>query len=157
MRADLFDIKDVQKNEEVFFAQYESIVYAGWICAEKVAKANWFFSKALNWKDKRLALIAVGGNPNDDPDTEAAVKRIITDEQSAYIKVFYCQGGFNYDKMSLPSKLAMKAFASSLKKSKEEKYREMGARIDHSYDIADKKYLGPVISYLKEVDGEVSA
>ncbi len=79
------------------------------------------------------------------------------DEQSAYIKVFYCQGGFNYDKMSLPSKLAMKAFASSLKKSKEEKYREMGARIDHSYDIADKKYLGPVISYLKEVDGEVSA
>ena len=31
---------------------------------------------------------------------------------------------------------------------------EMGARIDHSYDIADKKYLGPVVAYLKEANNE---
>ena len=154
MSADIFDLKDVQKNGESFFAQYESIVYAGWFCAEKVVKANWFLDKAKNWKDKHLALIAVGGSPNASPDTEVAIKRILTDEQRTYIKAFYCQGGFNYEKMNLPSKLAMKAFAASLKKSKEEKYREMGNQVDHSYDIADKKYLEPVVAYLKEVNTE---
>ncbi len=154
MSADLFDLKDVQKNEEGFFAQYEAIVYAGWFCAEKVAKANWFYNKAQNWKNKQLAMIVVGGNTNDNPDTEVAIKRVLTDEQRTYIKAFYCQGGFNYEKMNLPSKLAMKAFVGSLKKSKNAKTREMGERMDHSYDIADKKYLEPVVAYLKEANSE---
>ena len=149
MNASIFDLKDVQKNDDGFFAQYDAIVYAGWFMAEKVVKVNWFLEKAQNWKDKHLALIVVGGNPNDNPDTEAAISRLLTEEQSKYIKAFYCQGGFNYEKMNLPSKLAMKAFVSSLKKSKEEKYREMASRMDHSFDMTDIKYIEPVVAYLK--------
>ena len=31
-----------------------------------------------------------------------------TEDQKKYINVFYCQGGFNYEKMKAPSRLAMK-------------------------------------------------
>ena len=148
--ADLFDIKDVQGKKEDFFADYDAIVYAGWLCAEKVAKANWFFEKAKNWKDKTLALVVVGGTPNGDPLIERAMEKVLTEEQKSYIKAFYCQGGFNYEKMPLPSKLAMKAFVATLKKSKNEASRKMGEMCDHSYDSSDEKFLDPVVEYLNK-------
>ncbi len=45
--------------------------------------------------------------------------------------------------------LAMKAFVSTLKKSRDEKQREMGSYIDHSYDISDIKFIEPVVAYLQ--------
>ena len=150
MSADLFNLKDVQKKENSFFDGYEAIVYAGWCMAGKVVKANWFLDKAKNWQDKRLALIAVGGSPNDNPDVEVAMQTILTDEQKSYIKAFYCQGGFNHEKMNLPSKLAMKAFIATLKRSKNEKEREVASFIDHSYDISDIKFIEPVVAYLQK-------
>ena len=75
---------------------------------------------------------------------------MLTDEQKEYIKVFYCQGGINYDKMKLPSKLMMKMYSSVLKKSKDEKQREQGEFVSHSYDVSDIKFIEPIIAYLGE-------
>ena len=150
MEADLFDLKDVQKKADSAFDEYEAIVYAGWCMAGSVVKVKWFLDKAKSWKGKHLAVVAVGGSPNDNPDVEVALEKILTDEQRTYIKAFYCQGGFNYEKMNLLSRLAMKAFVSTLKKSKDEKQREMGSIVDHSYDISDIKLIEPVVAYLQE-------
>ncbi|MBE5844395.1 MAG: flavodoxin [Butyrivibrio sp.] len=150
MNADIFDVKDVQKKDNSFFAEYEAIVYAGWCMAGKVAKANWYLEKAKEWKGKKLAVVAVGAAPNDFEQTEIALNNILTDEQKTYIKAFYCQGGLNYEKMNLASKLAMKAFAGSLKKSKDPKQRGMGEMVDHSYDESDIKFIEPIIAFLQE-------
>ncbi|MCR5358186.1 MAG: flavodoxin domain-containing protein [Lachnospiraceae bacterium] len=150
MDADIFDLKDVRKKEESFFADYEAIVYAGWCMAGSVVKIKWFLDKAEKWKEKRLAVICVGGSPGDNPDVEVALKNILSDEQRKYIKAFYCQGGFDYEKMNTASKLAMKMFVSALKKKQDEKSRQMAEHIATSYDISDKKYIEPVVAYLKE-------
>lgn len=152
MKADLFDLKDVQKKADAFFENYEAIVYAGWALAGSVVKVKWFLGKALNWKGKRLAVICVGGSPNDNPDVEVALKNILNDEQRSYIKAFYCQGGFNYEKMNGPSKLAIKFFVNTLKKKDDEKSRQMAELISKSYDISDIKYIEPVVSYLRGDD-----
>ncbi len=149
MNADIYDLNDVKKKNDVFFDGYDAIVYAGWLCAERVVKIKWFQDKAVNWKNKRLAVVAVGGSPNDNPDLEKFMKTILTDEQSGYIKAFYCQGGFNYEKMNAPSRMAMKMFVSTLKKKPDEKTRQMAEMISNSYDISDKKFINPVVSYLK--------
>ena len=149
MNADIYDLNDVKKKNDVFFDVYDAIVYAGWLCAERVVKIKWFQDKAVNWKNKRLAVVAVGGSPNDSPDLEKFMKTILTDEQSGYIKAFYCQGGFNYEKMNAPSRMAMKMFVSTLKKKPDEKTRQMAEMISNSYDISDKKFIDPVVSYLK--------
>ena len=149
MKADLYELKDAQKKDEAFFDGYEAIVYAGWCMAGSVVKAKWFLGRADRWKEKRLAVICVGGSPNDNPDVEEFLKRMVKEEQRGYIKAFYCQGGFNYDKMNGPSKVAMKMFAGALKKKKDEKSREMAKYISQSYDISDVKYLEPVYTYLR--------
>ena len=148
MNADLIDLKDAQKKGDRFFDDYEAIVYAGWCMAGSVVKAKWFLDKASTWKGKRLAIMVVGGSPNDNPDVEETLNKILNDEQREYITAFYCQGGINYDKMKGPSKLAMKMFASALKKRKDEKSRQVGEYISSSYDISDVKYIEPVVAYL---------
>ncbi len=46
MDADIFDLKDVRKKEESFFADYEAVVYAGWCMAGSIVKIKWFLDKA---------------------------------------------------------------------------------------------------------------
>ena len=67
------------------------------------------------------------------------------------VDIFYCPGGFNYDKMSAPSRMAMKMFIKALKaqKNKTEKDEIMIKIISSSYDISDKKYIEPILECIK--------
>ena len=95
-------------------------------------------------------MVAVGGSPNDNPNVEKFLKTVLSDEESRYIKAFYCQGGFNYEKMNATSKMAMKLFVGALKKKPDEETRQMAEMISVSYDISDKKFIEPVVAYLTE-------
>lgn len=149
--GDMLELKEAQKKDDAFFAGYEAIVYGGWVMAASVVKVKWFLNKAASWKDKKLAVFCVGGSPNDNPDIEGMLKNMMTDEQREYIKAFYCQGGFNYERMNAPSRLAMKMFVSALKKKKDptEEEKIMTQMVATSYDISDEKYLEPIVDYLK--------
>ncbi len=151
MQGDVLTLKEAQKKDAAFFDSYQAIVYGGWAMAGRVTKSKWFLDKSEGWKDKRLAMFCVGGAPNDNPNTEVMLKSLLTDEQNSRIKVFYCPGGFNYEKMSATSRFAMKMFAASLKKKKDatEEEREMAEKISSSYDISDKKYTEPIAEYLE--------
>ena len=152
MSGDILELKEAQKKTTEFFKSYDAIVYGGWAMAGKITKVNWFLGKASDWKDKKLAVFCVGGSPNDNPDIEVVLHDLLTDDQRKYIKAFYCQGGFNYDKMKGPSKLAMKIFVSTLKNKKNatEKEKIMAEMCAQSYDISDIKYIEPIVDYLED-------
>ena len=154
--GDLLDLKDAQNKSSDYFENYDAICYGGWAMAGNVVKVKWFFEKAGNWKDKRLAMFCVGGSPNDNPDVDVFLQNVLTDEQKKYIKAFYCQGGFNYEKMKAPSRLAMKMFVSTLKNKKDatEKEKGMAEKMASSYDISDIKFIEPIVAYLEGIDNE---
>ena len=150
MNAEIYELKDAKKKDATFFDSYDAIVYAGWVMAGKVVKANWFLDRVNDWKNKSLAIMAVGGSPNDNPDIEVILKNLIPDNQKQYIKAFYCQGGFDYDKMKGHYKFAMKMFAAALRKQKDEKSQQVAEYVSKSYDISNVKFLEPIEAYLKE-------
>ena len=154
--GDLLDLKDAQKKSDDYFEDYDAICYGGWAMAGSIVKVKWFLEKAVNWKDKRLAVFCVGGSPNDNPDVETFLQNALSEDQKKYIKVFYCQGGFNYEKMKTPSKLAMKMFISVLKNKKDatEKEKGMAEKMSSSYDISNIKFIEPIVAYLGEKDNE---
>ncbi|MCR5733472.1 MAG: flavodoxin domain-containing protein [Lachnospiraceae bacterium] len=154
MSGDLLELKDAQKKTDGYFEDYDAICYGGWAMAGSLVKAKWFLGKAADWKDKRLAMFCVGGSPNDNPDVDTFLQNALTQDQKKYIKIFYCQGGFNYEKMKAPSRLAMKMFVSALKHKKDatEKEKIMAEKMASSYDISDVKYIEPIVSYLLEKD-----
>ena len=117
-----------------------------------------FVSFITDPNDKRKQRILVTDScrefleENDNPDVEVTLKKMLTDEQRKYIRPFYCQGGFNYEKMNGPSRLAMKMFVSALKKKKDQTEEEkiMTKMIATSYDISDIKYTEPIVEYLEK-------
>lgn len=149
--GDILNLKDAKKKADSFFDRYDAIVYGGWCMAGKVVKSAWFLGKAPGWQGKRLAIVAVGCSPDGTPEVAEALKQLLTDEQRQYIKAFYCQGGINYERMSFPYRMAMKLFANSLKNKKNAtaKEKEMGEFIAQNHDLADIRFIEPVVAYLE--------
>ncbi|RKM55203.1 flavodoxin [Butyrivibrio sp. X503] len=156
MSGELLDLRNAQKKSADYFKDFDAICYGGWAMAGNLVKGKWFLEKASDLQDKRLAMFCVGGGPNDNPDVDAFLQNVLTEEQKKYIKVFYCQGGLNYEKMKAPSRLAMKMFVSTLRNKKDatEKEKAMAEKMASSYDISDVKYIEPIVAYLLEKDNE---
>ena len=149
--GDTMTIKDANKKKDDFFEQYDALVYGGFAMAGSINKVKWFLEKANRWREKKLAVYCVGASPDGAKDIEIALHNALTDEQREYMKAFYCPGGLNYENMPGPSKLAMRAFASVMRKKKDktEDEKVMAEMIQHSYDIHDIKYIKPIVEYLK--------
>lgn len=93
----------------------------------------------------------MGASPAESPEIEPFLRRSFTDEEREQTAVFYCPGGLNYEEMPLPSKLMMRAFAKSVqaKKDKTPEEEAMAGMIGASYDIADQRYIEPILAYLR--------
>ena len=118
---------------------YETIIFGSWACAGSISKISWF-------------AFCVGGSPIDNPEIDLALKQTFNESQQKKVRIFYCPGGFNYEKMSVSSKLMMKMFVKTLsaKKDKTPEEQTMIKMISSSYDISDKKYIEPILQYLKK-------
>lgn len=146
--ADCLTLSEAKKKD---LSSYEAIVYGGWACAGGISKLRWFKNQIARWENKTLIAFCVGGSPMESPDIEPALKRNFTESELQKVKFFYCPGGFNYEKMSVSSRLMMKMFISMLKakKDKTESEQEMVKIISSSYDISDKKYIAPILACLQ--------
>lgn len=147
--ADCFELSEAKKKN---LAAYEAIIFGGWACAGGISKLSWFKGNIDKWADKKLIAFCVGGSPIDSPDIEPALKRNFNESELKRVRVFYCPGGFNYEKMSAPSKLMMKMFIKALKakKGKTEAEEEMIKMISSSYDISDHQYIEPILECLEK-------
>lgn len=147
-RADCLELSVAKKKD---LTSYEAIIFGSWACAGSISKISWFKGNINKWADKKLIAFCVGASPIDSPEIETALKKIFNESERKKAKIFYCPGGFNYEKMPVPSKLMMKMFIKTLKakKDKTEEDEIMIKMISSSYDISDKKYIEPILQCLK--------
>lgn len=147
--ADCFEIANAKKQD---FDKYDAIVFGGWACAARISKVSWFKSNIDQWSSKLLIVFCTGGSPAGSPEIATFLSSNFSEEEWEKVHVFYCPGGFNYEKMSAGSKLMMKMFQKMVgaKKDKTEADIEMLKMISHSYDISDKKYIEPIIKLLHD-------
>lgn len=146
--ADCFELSTIKKRT---LNEYETIIFGGFAHAGSISKINWFKDNMNRWLDKKLIVFCVGGSPIDNPEIDVALKQNFNESELKRIDVFYCPGGFSYERMPIPSKLMMKMFVKMLKAKKEktDTEQEMIKMISSSYDISDKKYIEPILNCLK--------
>lgn len=147
--ADCLDLSIVKKKD---LTVYEAIIFGGWACAGSISKISWFKSNMDKWTDKKLVVFCVGGSPIDSPQIEPALKKNFNESEQKKVNIFYCPGGFCYERMSAPSRLMMKVFIKTLKakKDKTEAEQEMIKMISASYDISDPRYIKPILECLRK-------
>lgn len=148
-KADCFELSTAKKKD---LTVYETIIFGSWACAGGISKIKWLKKNIHKWADKNLITFYVGASPIENPEIKTALKRIFNESEQGKLKIFYCPGGFNYEKMPALSKLMMKTFIKMLKskKNKTEKEQSMIKMISSSYDISDKKYIDPILQCLKK-------
>lgn len=147
--ADCLELSQAKKKN---LAAYEAIIFGGWACGGSISKLGWLKGNIDKWSDKKLVAFCVGASPIESPEVEPALKQNFTESELERVRVFYCPGGLDYETMPALSKLMMKLFIKMLKakKDKTETEQEMIKMISASYDISDKKYIEPILMYLKE-------
>lgn len=145
--ADCLALPEAKKKN---LAEYDAIVFGSWACAGSIKNLGWFTENMDRWERKKLIVFCVGGGPADSPDIKTALACKFNEPKLQKADVFYCPGGFNYEKMSASSRLMMKMFIKMLKakKGKTAADEEMIKVISSSYDISDKKYTEPILGCL---------
>lgn len=147
--ADCVELSEAKKRS---MDAYEAIIFGGWACAGGISKLRWFKGNMDQWAGKKLIVFCVGGSPINSPFVKPALKNNFSEAEFKKVNVFYCPGGFCYEKMSASSRLMMKLFLKTLKakKDKTEEEREMIKMISASYDISDPKYIEPILKCLEK-------
>lgn len=146
LTADVITVDEFKKTSDDALKDYDTVLFGSWASMGKAVRADLFFARAREWTGKKLALFWVGAADTNEPHMQEDIKKVVPEDLKDSIPVFYCPGGLNYEKMSLPSKMMMKAFAAMLKKDASKK--EQAELYSHSFDHSDKKYIEPIIEYV---------
>lgn len=143
-----FALEDAKQRD---FDSCDTIVFGSWACAGRISKLSWFKSNLEKWQDKVLVVFCTGGSPANRPEIEAFLNGNFSQTEREKVSVFYCPGGFCYEKMPAGSRLMMKLFRKMLgaRKEKTAADMEMLEMISHSYDISDRKYIEPILELLE--------
>lgn len=147
------DYVDFTKARKLDLTTYDAVVFGGWCLAGGITKLDWFKKQlpTLVAAGKKIIVYAVGASPAESPEIAEAMQRNFSEEEWSKVKVFYCPGGLDYDKMNFLSRFAMKMLAKSLssKKDASEKELKQAEMLSHSYDLTDKKYIEPILAEMK--------
>lgn len=132
-------------------AAYDAIVFGSWLCAGGVSKLAWFRRRLPGWQGKKLVAFCVGASPSESPGVQAALEKSFPQTERARVQVFYCPGGFCYEKMPAVSRAMMKLFLRSLRARKDKTPEDEAVirMISSSYDISERKYIEPILECLR--------
>lgn len=141
-----------EDRDKADLEQCDMIIYGGSIHAGIIGGVKWFKERTAGMDGVEKAVFAVGAMPEGSPEIDEMIHANFTEEERKEIKVFYLQGGLDYEKMGLKDRLMMKAFTGMLKKkAATEEEKKMAQTISASYDISDRSFLDPVICYVQNV------
>lgn len=147
--ADCIGLAAAKKRD---LAPYDTIVFGGWACAGKIQGISWLRSRMARWPGKTWIAFCTGGTPAESPEIEGFLRGNFSEDERKRVSVFYCPGGFCYEKMPARFKLLMKMFQkmAGAKKEKTEAEKQMLEMISRSYDISDRKYIAPIVELLQQ-------
>ena len=142
---------EYSKAKKIDFEDFDAIVFGGWAIGGSISKLKWFKNSVSKLDNKKLVTFCVGASPAENPEIDATLPKNFTEEELKKIRWFYCPGGLNYEEMSPATRMMMKTFVKTLnaKKDKTKDDLEQIKMMSSSYDIADIKYIEPIIEFLK--------
>lgn len=122
------------------------IIYGGGIMAGMIAGWDKIKSNPAA-EGKRMILFAVGATQPEETEMIETVKnKNLTEEEQKRIPFFYFEGGINYERMGLITKMMLKLMYKSLKGKKDRTPEETGMMriFEKSFDHSKEEYIIPL-------------
>lgn len=134
-------------------AQYETIILCGGIYASGIAGLSFLKKNIDKLKNKKLAILCVGASPYDEKAfTEIKARNLTGDLRN--IPLFYGRGAWDESKMKFLDRTLCKMLQKSVVKKDPSTYEPwmnaLMCAVGQTCDWTDKKYLIPLMNYLKK-------
>ena len=132
------------------------VVLRGGVRAGGLKGARWLRSLMDARPERRYVVVGVGAYPmpSDEwprSETDAAFEHAFPHERYPHLARFYCQGGFDFDRLCAVDKLAMRAFFRMQAKAAKTDPRAAFAldAMREGFDGTRREYLEPVLDHLR--------
>lgn len=147
-----YDCIEIPKAYVEEIERYETIVLCGGIYASGIAGLSFIKKNMSRLKDKQIAIFCVGASPYDDSALNEIKVHNLKDNLRD-IPLFYGRGAWNESKMTFKDrtlcKLLQKAVAKKDPSTYEPWMKALMCAVGQACDWTDKKYLIPLMEYLK--------
>lgn len=139
----------LEEAKKASLSDYDVIVFGSSFKAGAIEDIQWYREKVLP-EQKENVVFVTGAYPPAATDIAKALDQNFSREEQKTIRVFYLQGGLNYEAMSFGDKLMMRVFRSMLKskKGKTEEEKQLLELCQKSFDNTDPANMEPMLNYL---------
>ena len=137
------------------------LVFCGWFHAASIKGARWLKHVMVKHPRLEIVVLATGASPmpgdgwTSEEEIEKAFRRSFPEEGYSGLARFYCRGGFDYTRLGLLDKIAMRMFfAMHEKNASDPETAEMLAVMREGFDGTRRAYLAPVLAHLQNLGEE---
>lgn len=140
LKCEAKSIKEVSKQE---LENVDLVIYGGWIMGNMIMGLD----KIRNTYKGKLIIFAVGSTPISDKIIEGIKEQNKIGETPFY----YMEGGFQFEKLGFFKKKMLNMVKKSVakKENKTEQDIYMEKVLGTSFDNSDKKFIEPLIKYVR--------
>ena len=143
------------ERERARAGEADAVVFLSWFHAGGLKHAAWLRDLMDANPGKRYAVVGVGAYPMPSDtwpqsETDAAFERAFPHERYPQVRCFYCQGGFDFNRLNPLDKVAMRLFFRMQAKEAETDPRAAFAlaAMKEGFDGTNRSYVEPVTAYL---------
>lgn len=147
------------ERNKLDLSNIDLLVFCSWFHAASIKGANWLKKIIQEHPSLHVAVLATGATPMPcemwpASEVEKAFERTFPKGDYPDLPHFYCHGGFDYDRLSLPDKMAMKMFFKMNAKAAETdpKAEGMLCVMGDGFDGTNRDYLAPLLEYVKGLE-----
>lgn len=147
-----FKCIETKKADIKTVAEYDTIILGGGIYASGIAGLSFLKKNIGKLSGKKIAVYCCGASPYEEGAFEQIKNHNMKDTLSN-IPVFYCRGAWDMESMTFSDRTLCNLLRKSVAKKDPADYeiweKALMAAGDNKCDWTDKKYIVPIIKYIK--------
>ncbi len=149
-----YDCMETKKAKVTLLQNYDVIILGGGVYASGIAGLHFLKKNINSISDKKIAVFAVGASPYDEEAITQVIEMHFKDELKG-IPMFYCRGAWDEEKMTVGDRTLCRMLQKAVAKQNPEEYepwqKALMCAVGQKCDWTDKKYLEPVLKFMKEM------
>lgn len=137
-------------------AECDVVIFCSWFHAGGLRQANWLQQQIARYSEDKFVVLFVGATPMPSEkwpasELEEAFRKSFPESEYPHLAHFYCQGGFDFEKLGILDKIAMRMYFRMLEKEQESDLRQAEAlkNMRAGFDGTKRAYLQPLIDYIR--------
>lgn len=150
-----YDCMETKHAKVQQLQKYDVIILGGGVYASGIAGFHFLKKNISNLSDKKIAVFAVGASPYDEEAIMQAREMHFKDALSN-VPSFYCRGAWDEEKMTFGHRTLCRMLQKAVAKQDPTEYepwqKALLSAVGQKCDWTDKKYLEPLLKYLKELE-----